>query len=1104
MGQILNDFAGHYSTQGKYADAEPLCQRALQIDDKVLSDMAKGLSDLTALYRKQRKDAEAQPAYQQVLQVHQTAQGEVLKVMENFSQIEFALGKYTAAEALLERLLTIKEETLGPNALEVAIALDQLGEVYQQDKKFKKAEPSYQRALKIEDGIEHGLGLKLPFLRILLSKLASLYEAQDEYDKAEPLLLRALPITENASKPDDPDLASLINRLAEVYRQQEKFTLAEPLYLRSLHIYERALGPDDRNVAIELDHLSEVYVAQRRFLDQEAMLRREQPIVEKVLGADDPAYATLLGRLADICRLLGKYAEAEPLYRQAIHINEQRFGPDSVEVAGGLEGLALVYDADGNFADEAPLLERARAIAEKALGPNDPALVLFLNDLAGSYENQKRYADAEVLSRRAIKLIERVLGSQEPENGGFSSLLMTLGGIYQDEGKYSDAEAIYQRVTKTLAKVLHPDDVMFAYPLLGFAGIYDEEGKYPEAEAALERAVQILEKNQMADYFQISQFRIMLAGMYAEQGKYALAEPLFDKAFENIFQQFQYDFSFMTERKRLAFLEEVSRNFPVYFSFVYRCRQQDPALIGSMYNLLLWEKGFIAESIAGMRRRIEASGDQQAIDLLNQLGAKRTAISALINGTPKDHDQWRKQLDQLRAEADTLEKSLVAHSSTFAEKNNLDSATWQQVRDALHPGEAAVEFAHFRYIEKKKWADQYYYVALVVTPKTKDQPAYIFLGDDKQIEGKALVSIRQWLRMRDTAVMTGAPVPGTSAHDLIWKPLEPSLGNAKRIFLSSDGALNTIPLSIIPDTGGELLMERYDLRLVSSTKDILRTRTQRAARTALLIGDPAFDLTEELERAALQKLTLPEAPAKLQLAALSPNTLSRDATAVIALPRLSGSGIEVSAIAGLMRRSGWKANIYTQERALKTVVEQANSPRVVHLATHGFFLPDQQTRKNGTAPGDKQTTGMEDPMLRSGLYFAGADRTLSLHGPPQELDNGVLTAMEVANVNLNGTELVVLSACNTGQGEVKNGEGVFGLRRALQEAGAQAVLMSLWSVPDQETQELMRKFYSKWLSGREIHEALKEAEMEMREQIKRQHGQQDLPYYWGAFVLEAR
>jgi CHAT domain-containing protein len=186
------------------------------------------------------------------------------------------------------------------------------------------------------------------------------------------------------------------------------------------------------------------------------------------------------------------------------------------------------------------------------------------------------------------------------------------------------------------------------------------------------------------------------------------------------------------------------------------------------------------------------------------------------------------------------------------------------------------------------------------------------------------------------------------------------------------------------------------------------------------------------------------------------------------------------------------------------VLERSDSPRIIHLATHGFFLPDQQLKAADLESqqfGQKQDLGLEDPMLRSGLYFAGANRTLAGQPSAPEIDNGVLTAMEAANLDLRGTELVVLSACNTGQGDVKNGEGVFGLRRALEEAGAQHVLMSLWSVPDRETLELMKSFYSKWLAGTEVHAALQQAQLEMRAKVKAEHDGRDLPFYWGAFVL---
>lgn len=272
----------------------------------------------------------------------------------------------------------------------------------------------------------------------------------------------------------------------------------------------------------------------------------------------------------------------------------------------------------------------------------------------------------------------------------------------------------------------------------------------------------------------------------------------------------------------------------------------------------------------------------------------------------------------------------------------------------------------------------------------------------------------------------------------------------------------------------------------------------------MLVGDPAFNLSEEQQRAALQKLGFPQR----ELHDASASSLSEEIPANqgtgSTLPRLPGTALEVHAIADLMQQRHWKTSIYTGDLALKGVVQQAKGPRVVHLATHGFFLPDQYFHPHRAGGLGSESSALEDPMLRSGLYFAGADRARFGRPASEGLDNGVLTAMEAGNLDLIGTELVVLSACNTGRGDVKDGEGVFGLRRALSEAGAEAVLMSLWSVPDQETVDLMKLFYAKWLSGVEIHEALKWAQMEERRRVRRSHAGRDLPYYWGAFVLVGR
>ena len=884
--------------------------------------------------------------------------------------------------------------------------------------------------------------------------------------------------------------------------QQGRYAEALPIAIEALKVAEAAFGPDSAWVAADLHTIALIYSGQGTYSEAEPLFRRALQAQEKVAGPDDRMVATFLSNIALLYDSEGRYAEAEPLYLRAVRIHEKTAGTDHPDLATDLNNLSTLYHHQGRYADAETLSQRALRIDEQALGPDNPNIARDLNNLAVLYDHQGKYVAAETFYQRALSIYEKALGTDHPV---VATALNNLASLYMDQGKYEEAAPLYERAVRIGKEALGPDSPDFAKYLNNLATLYDEEGKEAEAEPLYLRALSVREKALGPDHPTVAADLNYLATLYSDQGKYVEAAPLFRRQIDNLFQQFQYNFNYMTEKERLGFLDTLEFNFPVYFSFVHRFHSKDPSLAGSMYDLLLWEKGFIADSVADMRRDIEASGDAEALKLLGQLTAKRTQIAALVNTEPPDRELWRQQIDQLRSEANEIEKVLVTRSSAFAERKQLERATWQQVRDALKPGEAAVEFARFGFYDKK-WIDTKY-VALVVTSETKFQPEYVFIGDENQIEGDVMMRFKHSVQTRGLVVEPEAELPGADAYALIWKPLEKVLAGKTRVYLSPDGVLNQLPLNIIPMPDGKLLMEKYSLRLLSSTRDILRSAPPPAARNALLVGDPVFDLSEEQQRGAVEKLALPQPEAPVRIEALMPGAVSRDqasGSSLQGLARLPGTGAEVAAIAELMQEHQWKTSVYTNEIALKTAVERAVSPRVVHLATHGFFLPDQQIKADRTGAGGSQPAGIEDPMLRSGLYFAGANRTLARKPAGEGLDNGVLTAMEAGSLNLRGTELVVLSACNTGQGDVKNGEGVFGLRRALEEAGAQSILMSLWSVPDQETLELMKRFYSKWLDGMEIHEALKEAQLEMREQVRKSHDGKDLPYYWGAFVLVGR
>jgi len=315
--------------------------------------------------------------------------------------------------------------------------------------------------------------------------------------------------------------------------------------------------------------------------------------------------------------------------------------------------------------------------------------------------------------------------------------------------------------------------------------------------------------------------------------------------------------------------------------------------------------------------------------------------------------------------------------------------------------------------------------------------------------------------------------------------------------------LNQVSLGVVPAADGRLLLENYDLRIVSSTKDLLRQPGKPSSNTAVLVGNPDFGLDETRYRTALKSVQRTEVAALRTTpgAAIQRSAELRGGS----LNPLPGTQVEVEAVSSVLTKQRWNVEVFTQQNALEETVKRVRNPRVLHVATHGFFEADQERKSQERAAGAERErpTSLEDPMLRSGLYFAGADRARAGKTAAEDLDDGVLTAYEATQLNLQGTELVVLSACETGLGETSAGEGVFGLRRALQVAGAEAVLMSMWAVPDKETQELMTLFYQQWLGGEDKHQALRESQLEMRERVKKRYGE-DRPRLWGAFVLVGR
>jgi len=1022
--------------------------------------------------QKQGKNEESLPLAKEALHIAEATFGpedpNTATALGRIGAAYIALGNYPEAEPVLKRALGIREKSLGPETAPVAESLNFLGELYYFEGKHTEAEADYKRALAIREKV---LGPEDPAVADSLNDLAMIYEERGRFAEAEPMYQRAIAIDEKALGPDSPELADILSDLGNLYADQNRYAKAEPFEKRALAIKEKKLGPDDPEIALSLSNLAMLYNQQGNYAEAEPLFVRARAIYVKAFGADHPSIATVLVNLADLYDKQGRFNEAEALDQQALAINEKALGPEHLVTAATANNLATFYVEQGRYAEAEALHKRALAIREKALGPDDPDVAMSLQNLAYVYDSQRRYADAEPLYKRALAIDEKAYG---PEHSIVATMLINLAFLYYVQGRYGEAEPLFTRALAMNEKMLGPDHPEVAWSLYGLEKVY-----------------------------------------YAER-RYDQAEPLFQHSFAILRKRFEYSFAYMSEADRLQFLHTVQKFFPLYLSFSLAQAGGDAGVAGRMYDLLLWQKGLVGTSVAVLRAQVAASGDQKAQEILEDLTAKKSQSAQLSVTRPPGWQEARKRAD---AEANELEGQLARSVSSLAEQKTLARANWQDVQKALKPDDAAVEFLRLYFDDGKSPSGKPYYIALVVRPQSV-RPELIQLGEAHALEGESFLAYRAEVGSRGVnpggAQAQPAASPWNRLYDKIWKPLEPALGGAKRIYVAPDGALNEIPLGILQASDGRRVMEKYDVRVVSSTRDLLRPNHPATTNTAILVGNPRFLLSDEEQRIAINRLRDSENHEQAVLLASARSnsvsgTVSRDATergacdppppAGGVLCPLPGTGVEIQSVGELLRGKKWTVSSYQGDQALEEVVKSAASPRVLHVATHGFFLSDQQLKRGEGLSGAPSES--DDPMLRSGLFFAGADRVLKNEAPVEGAENGVLTAYEATTLNLQGTELVVLSACETGRGSLQNGEGVFGLRRALQEAGAEAVLMSLWSVPDRETQELMTQFYKNWLRGMEKPEALRHAQASERDRVTKRYGK-DLPYYWGAFILVGR
>jgi CHAT domain-containing protein/tetratricopeptide (TPR) repeat protein len=749
--------------------------------------------------------------------------------------------------------------------------------------------------------------------------------------------------------------------------------------------------------------------------------------------------------LGDLLAVMGDYSGARAVLERALVITQKGLDPDHPRRAAVLWALAdLGLDVGAPAAEVEPLLLQALAIRERALGPDHPKVAYTLASLATLAQRTGDDARARQALERACAILERSLGPEHPD---LVKLLMELG--------------------KILERSTTPE----------------------QARGLFERAVAISERSFGAVHPVTAASRAALSGHLARAGDTAAALEAALEAEEAARQHVRLTVRSLGERQALSYSAARASSLDLAVSLLADFPREAAARRRDVLDTIVRSRALVLDEMAARQRAVATSGDAEIEQLAHDVAQARERLANVVVRGPGEGspDRYRRLLDELRRDKERAEEALAARSLAFREEQSRAAVGLDEVEKALPAGATLIAFVRYApallatapmAAGAKRDAS---YAAFVL--KAGQDPEIVPLGRAEQVDQ----AVAPWQRELQWEAQAPGFAPrrslerymeaATALRRRIWDPLAPLLAGTNAAFVVPDGALHLVNLAALPLGDGRFLLEAGPLLYVlSAERDLVGASPAATGNGLLLMGAPDFASGHPRTAAHAFRGATSKCEGFERLRFSSLPAARREIKAISALWR-ENSGSRAGAASALVLE-GAAAN----EAAFK---DRAPGRRLLHLATHGFVLGEQCAATAG------------NPLLRSGLALAGANRR---DGAGPDVEDGILTAEEIAALDLSGVEWAVLSACDTGLGDVTVGEGVLGLRRAFQIAGARSVIMSLWPVDDESARIWMGRLYRRHVQdGLGTAEAVRRASLDVL-RLRRARGASAHPFYWAGFL----
>lgn len=1015
-----------------------------------------------------------------------------IHVLEFLYDLAIQQKKYANAEKYLEDIVKIKTELYGADAPQTHLAKIHVANFYVDNtNKLTEAakiyEESFTKVVEKEIGDWHKDHLDI------LNHQAALYELTDKYQLAIAALEKAENVARGKYQDDDYQYGVELNGSARLRLKLGEYEKAEENINKALTVLEPFRKDDEKKIYLiaAIETQATLFGIKGMFDEAEDALDRSGKMISKsdVVGIDELSTAK---ELSSLFIQLGRYSTTEKLLNQLISEYEKLYGANSIRLIDPLVNMGQLTLAEGDYTDAEKIALRVNGVARDVYGEKSTKTAptqKLLSDIyytIGDYEKAetnvqkalesqqrqfgKNHVDvARSLSQLALikfykgddpKVVEKLLIEARDiignklgrENPQYADILKNVAVLNISQKKYdvafsslTQAEAIWREKTGSKNNI----NAASIYALTG--DVYYEIRNYKKSEEFYDNARSIYERSFSRSHPEYVKVLSKLAKVYYMEEDYKRAKRNIEEAlgnYENFLKQF---FPALSEREKAKYWNTIKPDFEFYNTLAFGQLEDFRDLSGKVYNYQLLTKALLLSSSIKMKERILNSNDEALKASYNDWVQKKEMLTNALSMSTQQLTENGIDPGALGNEVERLEKELSEKSELFGQDFESKRITYENVQKSLGKNDVAIEMVRYRYFNHS-FTDSVIYVALYLR-NDNARPKAVELPEGHRMETRFFKYYRNCI--------TGK-ITDQYSYKVFWEPIQSSIGQYTTLFMSPDGVYNQLNLEAIPTPDGKYVIDNSNIVIVSNTKDLylrkIKSKQQGTSNTATMFGNPTFYLTASTGN----------------------------------IPALPGTEKEVDELQKLLNTQGWKTNEFTEISASEEQVKELESPKIFHIATHGFYTPADETTTIADSENEAEMT--ENPLLKTGLLLKGAGDLLEKTKYNYNMESGILTAYEAMSLNLDKTDLVVLSACETGLGEISNGEGVYGLQRAFLVAGAKTLIMSMFKVDDAATQKLILNFYRKWLTSGNLRQSFIEAKKELRTEYPE-------PIYWGAFMM---